>query len=233
VGHTYLRLSPELRARVDGPEIGDEPAIAGTRHAVLAGFDKTDILAFGGSLAPLTVDAGAVVPLTFVPAFPTYPPETAWMRQPKTSIAGLVLSQHGKGRVAYMPADIDRRYALEHLPDHAALLANNVRRASSDTQPLTVRGTGLIDCHLYEQRGRMILHLVNLTSEAAWRAPVDELIRVGPFDVSVRVPRTTRRSSARLLVSGRPVRVTIEGGRATFSVESILDHEVIAIDLQA
>jgi hypothetical protein len=28
------------------------------------------------------------------------------------------------------------------------------------------------------------------------------------------------------------VRVTIEGGQATFSVESILDHEVIAIDSQ-
>ena len=31
-GHTYLRLAPELRARVDGPRAGDEPAISGTRH---------------------------------------------------------------------------------------------------------------------------------------------------------------------------------------------------------
>ena len=232
VGHTYLRLSPELRARVDGPEIGDEPVIAGTRHSVLAGFEKTDIIAFGGSLAPLDVDAAAVVPLTFVPAFPTYPPETAWMRQPKTSIPGLVLSQHGRGRVAYMPADIDRRYALEHLPDHAALLANIIRWASDDAAPLTVRGVGLIDCHLYEQPGRTILHLVNLTSEATWRAPVDELIRVGPFDVSVRLPRGMSRPSARLLVSGRPVPVTLDGEQARLTVESILDHEVIAIDSQ-
>jgi hypothetical protein len=154
------------------------------------------------------------------------------MRQPKTSIPGLVLSQHGRGRVAYMPADIDRRYALEHLPDHAALLANIIRWASDDAAPLTVRGVGLIDCHLYEQPGRTILHLVNLTSEATWRAPVDELIRVGPFDVSVRVPRGMSRPSARLLVSGRPVPVTLDGEQARLTVESILDHEVIAIDSQ-
>ena len=51
--------------------------------------------------------------------------------------------------------------------------------------PLAVDGTALIDCHLYEQPGRMILHLVNLTSEATWRAPLDELIKVGPFTVKV------------------------------------------------
>ena len=31
-----------------------------------------------------------------------------------------------------MPADIDRRYAAEHLPDHAPLLANVVRWAAAD-----------------------------------------------------------------------------------------------------
>jgi Hypothetical glycosyl hydrolase 6 len=228
-GHTYLRLSPELRARVDGPEIGDEPPITGARHAVLAGFDETDILAYGGTLTPLRVEAGAVVPLTFIPPFPTYPPETAWMREPKTDIPGLVLSQHGRGRVAYLPADIDRRYAREHLPDHARLLANIVRWASGQSIPLHVEGPGLIDCHLYEQPGRIILHLVNLTSEATWRAPLDELIGVGPFQVAVRWPQPTRPRSARLLVSGgtRPVRVT--NGTAAFAIDSILDQELVVI----
>src|ERR1017187_10164541 len=42
--HTYLRLTPELRARGPGPKIGDEPAAAGERHPALKGFDETDIL---------------------------------------------------------------------------------------------------------------------------------------------------------------------------------------------
>jgi hypothetical protein len=230
--HTYLRLAPELRAAVDGPKIGDEPPALGQRHPVLRGFDETDILPFGGTLSPLRVEATAIVPLTFVPAFPTYPPESAWMRQPKTDIPGLILSEHGRARVAYMPADIDRRYAKEHLPDHAALLANVVRWAAGERIPIAVEGVGLIDCHLYEQPGRMILHLVNLTSEATWRAPLDELIRVGPFTVRVRLPPERTHATARLLVSGLERRVTVDRGThmATIAIDAILDHEVVVLE---
>jgi hypothetical protein len=226
--HTYLRLSPELRGRVDGPKAGDEPSIAGERHPALRGFDETDILPYGGILLPLTVDAGAGVPLTFVPPFPTYPPETSWMRQPKTEIPGLVLSEHRGARVAFMPADVDRRYAREHLPDHARLLANVVRWAAGSL-PLSVEGPGLIDCHLYQQRGTLVLHLVNLTSEGTWRAPIDELIRVGPFKVAVQLPAGQSRVRARLLVSAGEPRVAVQNGIASFTIDGILDHEVIVL----
>jgi hypothetical protein len=228
--HTYLRLNPELRARVDGPRAGDEPAPAGSRHRVLRGFDETDILPFGGVLTPLALDAGGLVPLTFVPPFPTYPPETSWMRQPASDVPALILSRHGAARVAYMPADIDRRYAREHLPDHATLLANVVRWAADDELPLVVEGPGLIDCHLYEQRGRMILHLVNLTSEATWRAPLNELIPVGPFIVKIRLAHQLTRRSASLLVAGMQRPVTLESGMAVIRIDSILDHEVLVIE---
>jgi putative glycosyl hydrolase-like family 6 (GHL6) protein len=226
--HTYLRLAPELRARVDGPRSGDEPPIVGERHPVLRGFDETDILAYGGTLSSLSTEAGVVVPLTFVPPFPTYPPETAWMREPRTTIPGLVLSEHDRARVAFMPADIDRRYAREHLPDHAQLLSNVVRWAAGDL-PLAVEGPGLIDCHLYEQPGRLVLHLVNLTSEGTWRAPVDELIPVGPFTVRVRVPASMTRARVRLLIAPGEPRVRMEQGLAEFTIRSILDHEVAVL----
>jgi hypothetical protein len=202
---------------------------SGARHPVLRGFEETDILPFGGSLSPLKVESTATVPLTFVPAFPTYPPETAWMRQPTTDIPGLILTERGRARVAYMPADVDRRYANEHLPDHAALLANVVRWTAGGSVPLVVDGPGLIDCHLYQQSGRMILHLVNLTSEATWRAPLDELIRVGPFTVKIRLAPERSRRVARLLVSGAETTVSMEGEMGVVRVDAILDHEVIVI----
>ena len=98
--HTYLRLHPEWRAKVWGPKIGTEPSPDGARHPVLHGFDETDILAFGGRLQPLRVEEGAVVPLTFVPEFPVYPPETAWMRETDTRIPGLVVSEHRRARAS-------------------------------------------------------------------------------------------------------------------------------------
>ena len=112
--HSYLRLNPERRALVDGPKVGTEPSIIGERHAVLRGFEETDILPFGGVLEPLRVDSTAQVLMTFVPSFPIYPPETAWMREPKTDIPGLILNAlPGGGRVAFLPADLDRRFGRD------------------------------------------------------------------------------------------------------------------------
>ena len=136
---TYLRLAPES---------------AGPRHAVLRKFSGTDLIAFGGGLEALTVDAGAVVPLTFVPTLPVMPVESVWLRVPKTEIPGLILKEKaGGGRVAYLPADIDRRFARENLPDHGDLLVALVRWAANDDVLLRVDGPGLIDRRQLDLRG--------------------------------------------------------------------------------
>ena len=118
-GHTYLRLVPELRARVDGPKAGDEPAITGERHPVLRGFEETDLLAFGGTLDAVERGAGCHGPAHLRPAL-------SHVSAGDGLDAGTEDDHPGTGpvaarprRVAYMPADVDRRYAREHLPDHA------------------------------------------------------------------------------------------------------------------
>jgi len=250
--HTYLRLTPELNqqssagvpsARADGalkrsapqtsgelpPVAGETPALL-LRHPVLRGFEDTDILPFGGVVESLKVESSGAVLLTFVPAFPIYPPETAWMRKPKTDIPGLILNEKpGHGRVAFLPADVDRRFARDNLPDHGDLLANLVRWAARDHIPLVVEGAGLMDCHLYRQAGRLILHLVNLTNAGAWRPPMHELIPVGPWKVRVKLPDGVGGWKVRLLVSGAKSSASVRNGWSRFEVKSVLDHEVILI----
>jgi hypothetical protein len=198
----------------------------GARHPVLRGFEETAILPYGGALRRLRLDAGAAAPLTYIPPFPVYPPETAWMRTEKTDIPGLVL----KGQVAYLAADIDRRFFRDNLPDHGDLLANLVRWAAGASIPLAIEGRGLVDCHLYRQpraRDRRVLHIVNLTSAGAWRAPVDELIPIGPLKVRVKAPAS--RARVRLLVAGAERAITARDGWVEFEIPSILDHEVAVI----
>jgi len=227
--HTYLRLTPELRAQVDGPKTGKEPAISGVRHPILKGFEETDILPYGGKLEPVYTDAGVEILMTFIPAFPVYPPETSWMRQPKTDIPGLILNTKYKGRIAFMPADIDRRFAQNNLPDHGNLLGNLIRWVAKDNIPLKVEGTGMIDCHLYHQTGRLIMHLVNLTNPAAWRQPIHELTASGPFKVRVKLPVDVHGKRLQLLVSGKQALPLIKNGWVSFEVMSVLDHEVVVI----
>ncbi len=136
--HTYLRITPERRRWVHDPQTGTEPDDDSPRHAAFAGFDDTDITPFGGRTEVVRPAAGAQVVLTLVPPFPIYPPETAWMRQPSSSLPALILNESAGGRVAYLAADIDRTFGRSRLPDHAQLLANIVRWASSDRIPLSI-----------------------------------------------------------------------------------------------
>jgi hypothetical protein len=82
---------------------------------------------------------------------------------------------------------------------------------------------------MYQQPGRIILHLVNLTNAGTWRQPVDELISVGPFDLSLKLPQSVQRRHAQLLVSGGSVKVVSHGPLVHIRLNSILDHEVLVI----
>ena len=228
--HTYLRLNPEIRKNIYGPQTGTEPEISGERHAILKGFELTDIFPFGGILAPQKVDAGAQTLMTFIPEFPTYPPETAWMRVPKTDIPGLIINTLPNGsRIVFMPADIDRQYARFNFPDHGNLLANIVRWASKEEFPISVTGPGLIDCHLYKQTGRLIIHLVNLTSVATWRQSLDEYIPVGPITVKVKLPEGVSGDYPNLMVAGQRIVGNVSNGWSSFQVTSITNHELVVL----
>jgi hypothetical protein len=215
---------------VNGPKAKDEPTVTGKRHEILKGFEKTDILPYGGFLEPLHADPGVEIPMTFIPQFPVYPPETAWMREPKTDIPGLFLSTKQNGaRVAYMPADIDRQYSRYGLPDHGDLIKNMVQWAGGNTIPIKVEGPGLINCLLYHQEARLILHLVNLTSTSAYNPPLDELIAVGPLTVRIKLPQDVKGKHLAFRVTNKKETAVVSGGWTQFTVKSILDHELIVI----
>jgi hypothetical protein len=182
--------------------------------SVFAG--DTDVLPFGGQLEVVEADKAA---LTWIPPFPIYPPEKSWMEEPRTDVPALVLGE----RTAYLAADLDRQYAKHHHPDHGKLLANLVRH---DGIPLRVDGPGVLDCQLYRQGDRHILHLVNLDQGGAWRGRLEELTPAGPFAVSLRV----KASRARLLVSHQELAVQDRDGWITVLVYRITDHEVVVLD---
>ncbi len=228
--HTYLRLVPELRREVDGPSSGDEPEISGKRHEILEGFNETDILPFGGMLEPVEIEQKATVLMTFVPEFPVFPPEMAWMRTPVTDIPGLVVNETPQGgKVVTFLADIDRRFSRDNIPDHGALLENVIRWSAGDTLPMTVEGPGLIECHLYSQNNLLILHLINLSNAATWRHPVEERMPIGPIKIKIKVPGMAAYTKASLKVANRPVKLTAKNDTLELEIESISSHEMLVI----
>jgi len=211
---TYLRLPRENAAR----------------HEVLRSFSGTDVLAFGGELEPVALRREADMALSFVPALPLSPPEDVWMRQPDTRIPGLVCREIGGARVAWLPADIDRRFARDQLPDHGDLLAQQVRWCLRDDLPFELDAPGLIDCRLHRTlSGDGVLHLVNLNNPNAWRTPVQETVPTGPL--RVRLKAALVRGRVRALVNDAPLKQRQSGSRLVVDVPRIAEHEVLVFPM--
>jgi hypothetical protein len=72
---------------------------------------------------------------------------------------------------------------------------------------------------------------VNLTNPMMMKGPVRELMPVGAHVVRLRVPAGRRPGSVRLLAAGRTLKPEWTGSLLTVTVPSVLDHEVVAVDL--
>ena len=203
----------------------------GARHPVLAGLDDAPRVIHGVWRVRTAPTAPLQPPLTLVPSYPDLPMEDVFPRQERTSTPELYLREPGRGRVAYFPWDVDRTFWEVLSPDHGALLAGAVRWASRGATPAAVTGPGLIEVTAWRQAASMTVHLVNLTNPMAMKGPLRELIPIGPHTVRVMLPAGTRATKVTLLTAGVAPVTTRDGDALVVQVPSILDLEVVAIDL--
>ncbi len=101
--------------------------------------------------------------------------------------------------------------------------------AANEPRPVTVTGPGMLDVTMWRQKDSMTVHLVNLTNPMMMKGPIREFIPIPPQKVAIRV--SARPKAVRLLVSGAQPAVQYANGTLTLTVPSILDHEVIALDV--
>ena len=152
-------------------------------------------------------------------------------RHEETDIPGVFLSEQEKSRVVYFPWDIDRTFWEVSCVDHGRLLANAVDWASGDERPVTISGPGILDVAVWRQESSMTVHLVNLTNPMMMKGPCRELIPVGEQRVTVQLPEGAKARQVRLLRAGQTPQVENSVGKLKVIVPTILDHEVVAIDL--
>ena len=200
-------------------------------HQILQGFENTDILPFGGQYYEVESDNLQTV-ATLVPAFPIYPPEISFMDPDKTD-SGLPMILCGDtgygGKVVYFAGDIDRRYCQYSMGDHGDLIAQAVRYALQGKETLKVNGKGYLDCRLYRQEKRFVLHTVNLSGANQFPGLLEEEYTVGPFEVSVKAEDFSAKQ-AMLKCSGKTVPVSYADGWITFLVDHIDSQELIVIE---
>jgi hypothetical protein len=103
--------------------------------------------------------------------------------------------------------------------------------ATGGERPVFVDGQGLIDVTLWKQKQSMTMHLVNLTNPMTMKGPFRELIAIGEQKVRVKLPDGMKPKRVHLLKADRAAEQRVERGWLHVRVPSVLDHEVIAIDV--
>jgi len=215
--NSYLRLKSDSKT--------------GRFHPVLSGLEDAYRIINGIWRLDVKPQLDFPSPVTLIPSYPDLPMEHVYPRKPDTAIRELYLRELGEGRIAYIPWDIDRAFWEVMNVDHGRLLGNIVNWAVNEEPPAQVVGPGILDVTVWRQRSSMTVHLVNLTNPMMMKGPFRELIPVGEQKVQIRVPQNTTLKKVNLLVSDKTPDYEIKGDIVSLRIPSILDHEVVALDL--
>ena len=163
-------------------------------HPLLAGLGFASRMIHGVKRVEIRVAPGLRAPLMTVPTYPDLPIEEVYVRDMKNDIPGVLAHPSGAGRVVYFPWDIDRTFWEIMCQEHGVVLANAVRWAANEEQPLQVDGPGVLDVALWRQQASLTVHLVNLTNPMMMKGPVRDIFPVGPQKVRVNCPTVPSRA---------------------------------------
>jgi len=140
------------------------------------------------------------------------------------------LNRFGRGRVAYVPADILRDFNRNRCPLTRSFVGEIVRALWS-RRDFQCDAPACVDVVLRRKGGKKIIHLVNRSSgipNAPNNGVVDEMPRVGPVRIVVRSPQRPRRVT--LAFEKGDLSWKWASGRLTVSLATAHIHVAVVVE---
>jgi hypothetical protein len=157
--------------------------------------------------------------------------EEVYIRDRAEGVPQVYLSRRGAGRVAYLPASLDRAFHKVLAHDHFLLLAGVLEWARAAERDIDVSGAGVIEVTGWHQAESMTVFLVNHTNPMYLKGPVHELLPSASQHVRIKTPEGRLVRGVRLLKCPDEPAFAFIDGYVHLTVEGIEDFEVVAIDL--
>jgi hypothetical protein len=193
-------------------------------HSLLPSLEHTNLLFLDGEyleLSPLEKPL-----LTLVPPAMFGPPEKVWVDKVETQIPGLLLKNHGKGRIAYIPWDVGGLYYRHSSQGHSGLMADVIDHLLPQGRQLKTNAHPLVEITVMRQpqHNRTLVHFVNLSghSDTAYFAPLEMR------NITVELAGGFRRATATGL--NRQLRVTGAGRYRRFTLPGLKAYEVVVLE---
>ena len=188
-------------------------------HEIFPSLGKTQLVMLDGAF---TESEGAS-PLTFVPPSMFGPPEKVHVDMRDTAIPGLVLKDHGRGRVAWLPWDLGRLYYRHSQTSHAGLMHDLIDLLLPAGRQLRTDAHPLVEVALMRRRDRHLVHFINLTGHS----------QTGYFDPvpmsGIRVAVAGDFRSARAVHAGEALPVTHRDGASEFTLPALAMYELVEL----
>ncbi len=201
-------------------------AINGT-HPINRGYHNSQRIIGGTELIAVEPTTDVDQPFLTVPDFPDLPMEEVYPRLPPQGVGVSARTTEAGGRVVYIPWNIGEVFWTYLAPDQGMLIANAVKWALGKTPEVEIEGKGVFDIGLHDSAVGRALCVLNLTNPMMMKGPLRDTWPVGPLKVSIEIPEGKTIGSAKLLVAGEEVDVTVQDNRVTLDITEIETMEVV------
>ena len=167
--------------------------------------------------------------LTLIPPAMGSPPEKVWLDKHETEIPGLLMTEHGRGHIAYIPWDVGGHYYRHSSQGHAGLMTDVIDYllAQHDGRQLRTSAHPLLEITVMRQpsRNRTLVHFVNVSghSSTGYFAPIEMR--------DVRVELAGIFASATAVGLDQKLPVTVGGkGTTEFTLPRVGEYEVVVLE---
>lgn len=146
---------------------------------------------------------------------------------------GLVVSQYGKGKVAYIPAALDAMYRQTRIRQFSDLLRDVVAYVSPRNIPYEIDAPATLIANLMSRGNTRVLHLINWTG-CNYESEQQEVYYIPPVkDVVVRyqVPRGKRVTGVKLFVPAE-FSQRVEGNVLSVTLPKVDNYQGVVIEME-
>jgi len=189
-------------------------------HSRFPSLKDTDLLMLSG---PFTETEGSGAALTLVPPSMIGPPEKIHVDMKDTAIPAVVSAKFGQGEAIWVPWELGALYYRLSLPAHAGLFHDLIGQLYPERQ-IKTNAHPLVEMTLMQQKGRKLLHLINLSgqSQTAYFPPVEMR--------DIRVELGGDYKSARTVRHPAVLPLEKRGAYTAFTVPALADYELVVIE---
>jgi hypothetical protein len=227
-------LGVKRASETQGPLRNSYARVENPEHQILNGIGPTEILPGAVYRVPVRLIQPGPLVLSYIPPYPSHPPEMVYPRIERTDEPAVVLTSKGASRIAYFPGDVDRSCWRTSNTDLDLLLQNTIRWVRGDTAmessaPVQVDGEGVMELFAWETEPGYAIHLVNYTNPHMLAGWVRRFYPAGRQEITVKIPEHVKISAAQALRFERKLPFRREGELIRFEIPLVVDYEVVAL----